>query len=261
MQQAHEQHAKQQWQSLQPIKQQQRARNARAAAAAEGSRGSGGIPGRRLVTAGSCERAECAVAGTPAVGPPDCQLDPGWPGKLLLCLLGELFAATAVLSGRQLAGCCLQLVCYDPWCSKHLVLTPAPLLAHVSPLAIPLQWALALPALVVSGASDWADGWAARRFNQPSVIGSYLDPLADKVLICSVVGALGWSVSAGGWRAVAPWMRLAPTPRACGPQAVPAVCVGRCPQGTASRWLLSITSLPPALHSMPLSAPPSTHRV
>ncbi|PRW57647.1 cardiolipin mitochondrial [Chlorella sorokiniana] len=55
------------------------------------------------------------------------------------------------------------------------------------------QWALALPALAVSGASDWADGWAARRFNQPSVIGSYLDPLADKVLICSVVGALGWS--------------------------------------------------------------------
>jgi phosphatidylglycerophosphate synthase len=27
------------------------------------------------------------------------------------------------------------------------------------------------------------------------VIGSYLDPLADKVLICSVVAALGWSVS------------------------------------------------------------------
>ena len=62
------------------------------------------------------------------------------------------------------------------------------------------QWALALPALVVSGASDWADGWAARRFNQPSVIGSYLDPLADKVLICSVVGALGWSVSGASRR-------------------------------------------------------------
>lgn len=55
------------------------------------------------------------------------------------------------------------------------------------------QWSLALPALAVSGATDWADGWAARRFNQPSVVGSYLDPLADKVLICSVVGALGWS--------------------------------------------------------------------
>lgn len=55
------------------------------------------------------------------------------------------------------------------------------------------QWSLALPALAVSGATDWADGWAARRFRQPSVLGSYLDPLADKVLICCVVGALGWS--------------------------------------------------------------------
>lgn len=67
--------------------------------------------------------------------------------------------------------------------------------APLSPEALPAQWSLALPALAVSGATDWADGWAARRFNQPSVIGSYLDPLADKVLICSVVGALGWSVS------------------------------------------------------------------
>lgn len=69
-----------------------------------------------------------------------------------------------------------------------------PVALHRYPRPLP-QWSLALPALVVSGASDWADGWAARRFNQPSVIGSYLDPLADKVLICSVVGALGWSVS------------------------------------------------------------------
>ena len=60
------------------------------------------------------------------------------------------------------------------------------------------QWSLALPALALSGASDWADGWAARRLSQPSVLGSYLDPLADKALICSVVGALGWTVSGGG---------------------------------------------------------------
>ena len=34
----------------------------------------------------------------------------------------------------------------------------------------------------------------ARRFNQQSVIGSYLDPLADKALICCVVAALGAQV-------------------------------------------------------------------
>lgn len=34
----------------------------------------------------------------------------------------------------------------------------------------------------------------ARRFDQQSTLGSYLDPLADKVLICSVVAALGIQV-------------------------------------------------------------------
>lgn len=53
------------------------------------------------------------------------------------------------------------------------------------------QWELALPALAVAAATDWADGWAARLLGQSSVLGSYLDPLADKALICSVVAALG----------------------------------------------------------------------
>lgn len=64
-----------------------------------------------------------------------------------------------------------------------------------------LQWSLAVPVLAVSAATDWADGYAARHLDQPSVIGSYLDPLADKVLICSVIAALGWSVSGlPGWQ-------------------------------------------------------------
>lgn len=38
---------------------------------------------------------------------------------------------------------------------------------------------------VMAGASvlDFLDGWVARTFNQTSVIGSFLDPLADKVLV------------------------------------------------------------------------------
>ena len=35
----------------------------------------------------------------------------------------------------------------------------------------------------------------ARRFNQQSKLGSYLDPIADKVLLGCVVGALGFQVS------------------------------------------------------------------
>ncbi|BDA47473.1 probable cardiolipin synthase (CMP-forming) [Coccomyxa sp. Obi] len=51
-------------------------------------------------------------------------------------------------------------------------------------------WATALGTLAVAGASDWADGYAAKHYGQSSVLGSYLDPLADKVLVCCTVGAL-----------------------------------------------------------------------
>lgn len=55
------------------------------------------------------------------------------------------------------------------------------------------QWELALPMLAVSGATDWADGYVAKKYNQRSVLGSYLDPLADKTLMCSVIAALGYT--------------------------------------------------------------------
>lgn len=78
----------------------------------------------------------------------------------------------------------------------------APSLFNLLLFTLPQQWSLALPTLAVSAATDWADGYAARRLSRPSVIGSYLDPLADKVLIGCVVAALGASVSGWvvGWR-------------------------------------------------------------
>jgi CDP-diacylglycerol--glycerol-3-phosphate 3-phosphatidyltransferase len=47
---------------------------------------------------------------------------------------------------------------------------------------------LVLTALV--GASDWVDGWLARRIRQVSRIGQLLDPFADRMLIASVAVAL-----------------------------------------------------------------------
>jgi cardiolipin synthase len=41
----------------------------------------------------------------------------------------------------------------------------------------------ALIVFVIAGISDGADGFIARVFNQKSRIGSYLDPLADKILL------------------------------------------------------------------------------
>ncbi|XP_047338256.1 cardiolipin synthase (CMP-forming), mitochondrial [Impatiens glandulifera] len=48
----------------------------------------------------------------------------------------------------------------------------------------------AFSALVISGSTDWLDGYLARKMGINSVVGSYLDPLADKVLIGCVALAM-----------------------------------------------------------------------
>ena len=40
---------------------------------------------------------------------------------------------------------------------------------------------------VVAGISDLIDGWLARRYQQVSIIGSFLDPLADKLMVMAVM--------------------------------------------------------------------------
>ena len=44
---------------------------------------------------------------------------------------------------------------------------------------------------VAAGVSDAADGFIAKRFGQKTVLGSYLDPLADKALLVSIFIVLG----------------------------------------------------------------------
>jgi len=44
------------------------------------------------------------------------------------------------------------------------------------------RWAAAL-LLGALGATDWVDGWVARRFNQVSELGKILDPTADRLLL------------------------------------------------------------------------------
>src|SRR5699024_7838501 len=39
----------------------------------------------------------------------------------------------------------------------------------------------------VAVATDWFDGWLARRWNQTSAFGAFLDPVADKLIVCSVL--------------------------------------------------------------------------
>jgi CDP-diacylglycerol---glycerol-3-phosphate 3-phosphatidyltransferase len=62
-------------------------------------------------------------------------------------------------------------------------------------------WATAL--FAVAMATDWVDGWLARRSGSSSAMGSLLDPVADKILVLAVLIVLvdqgvfaGWMVAA-----------------------------------------------------------------
>ena len=61
-------------------------------------------------------------------------------------------------------------------------------------------WALLV--LVVAGATDFLDGWLARRWNQTTVVGQVLDPVADRLYILAVVVGLGLREVIPWWMAV-----------------------------------------------------------
>ena len=90
------------------------------------------------------------------------------------------------------------------------ILTVPNVLSLVRLLAMPLVWfditgdrpVRALVVLAVLVASDWVDGYVARRFDQVSRLGKVLDPISDRVLIAIVVLALGVA-------GIVPWWALA----------------------------------------------------
>lgn len=61
-------------------------------------------------------------------------------------------------------------------------------------------WALLV--LVLSGATDFLDGWLARRWNQTTVVGQVLDPVADRLYILAVVVGLGLRDVIPWWMAI-----------------------------------------------------------
>jgi len=58
---------------------------------------------------------------------------------------------------------------------------------------------VAFAVFVTAGISDALDGFLARRLNARSVLGGYLDPLADKALLMSVYIVLGYQSHLPSW--------------------------------------------------------------
>lgn len=69
----------------------------------------------------------------------------------------------------------------------RLVLVPAVVLGMLQ-----ARWDWAFAGFLVAGISDGVDGFIARRFNQQSELGAYLDPMADKLLLVSVFVVMGF---------------------------------------------------------------------
>jgi cardiolipin synthase len=62
------------------------------------------------------------------------------------------------------------------------------------------DWALAL--LIVAGLSDGLDGLLARKLNQKTQLGSFLDPIADKLLLSSSYFMLALKGKIAWWLAI-----------------------------------------------------------
>ena len=53
------------------------------------------------------------------------------------------------------------------------------------PLDAPSRNLIATVMFVIVAFTDWLDGWLARKLNQTSAFGAFLDPVADKFLVCA----------------------------------------------------------------------------
>ena len=62
-------------------------------------------------------------------------------------------------------------------------------------------WA-ALILYVAAAASDWLDGFLARRMNISSALGTMLDPIADKLLVGALIVVLAATGRIAGWHLV-----------------------------------------------------------
>lgn len=96
-----------------------------------------------------------------------------------------------------------------PHPAESLVNVPNLLSAARIPLAVVLfacivhqAWLIGLIVFLVATATDWLDGWWARRYGPLTLVGRNLDPIADKVLVCGTFIYLIPVTSAG----ILPWM-------------------------------------------------------
>jgi CDP-diacylglycerol--glycerol-3-phosphate 3-phosphatidyltransferase/cardiolipin synthase len=54
-------------------------------------------------------------------------------------------------------------------------------------MTVPSRDILSAVAFIIAALTDWFDGWLARKWNQTSAFGAFLDPVADKLMVSAAL--------------------------------------------------------------------------
>ena len=73
---------------------------------------------------------------------------------------------------------------------SRIILIPLLVGIFYMPLSSETQNVTATALFIFAGITDWLDGYLARRLNQMSPFGAFLDPVADKLIVVSALLAL-----------------------------------------------------------------------
>ncbi len=60
----------------------------------------------------------------------------------------------------------------------------------------------AMTVFAIAAATDWFDGYLARKWGQTSAFGAFLDPVADKLMVAAALIVLVWLDRADSWLAI-----------------------------------------------------------
>jgi CDP-diacylglycerol--glycerol-3-phosphate 3-phosphatidyltransferase/cardiolipin synthase len=69
----------------------------------------------------------------------------------------------------------------------RILLIPLVVGVYYMPLTPGEQNFIATAAFLVAAVTDWIDGWLARKLNQMSAFGAFLDPVADKLMVAAAL--------------------------------------------------------------------------